>query len=457
MYKRLYYSGIVAYVIMFVLAILFYKERTILSDLAYNLFQIVLNGSLTIQHFRYGDTLTQFLPLLGVKAGWSLDTVLMLYSSGFVLLYFVCYVIAGAVLKQYQFALTILMVHILFASETFYYILSPLIEGITLLLLAFAGAAKMDKQHTKFSEFIIVVAFVLLAFFHPLLIFPVVFCIVFFLRWQRPNGISSKTLWLSGITFFTALVFKTLFIRAPYEQHALGGLKNFITLFPDYFSLYSHGQFLLHCLTQYYWIPVVFVAISIHYYTVKEWQKLGFFLISFMGYLFLVDISYPNKTTPAFYIENLYMPLSVFLAVPFIFDVLPILLSRKIAIPVMGAILLTGCARLYTTHQRFTNRLDWERSFLKQHGNRKMIYAANRVPADTLQMIWGTPYEFWLLSTIEQGNTASIIIDDTPGKRMWASGLNKTFLVNWNKYDYRQLDPRYFHFADTVSTYLIIE
>ena len=72
-------------------------------------------------------------------------------------------------------------------------------------------------------------------------------------------------------------------------------------------------------------------------------------------------------------------------------------------------------------------------------------------------MLWGTPYEFWLLSTIEQHKTASIIIDADPLYRMWATRLNKSLLVNWGTYPYTDLSTRYFHFTDTTTTYTLIK
>ena len=72
-------------------------------------------------------------------------------------------------------------------------------------------------------------------------------------------------------------------------------------------------------------------------------------------------------------------------------------------------------------------------------------------------MAWGTPYEFWLLSTTEQGTTASIIIDDKPELRPWAALLRKSLVVNWGIFPYSELNPKYFHFTDTTTGYEIIK
>ena len=206
----------------------------------------------------------------------------------------------------------------------------------------------------------------------------------------------------------------------------MSGMKNFLTCFPDYFTLYSNKQFLLHCVTIYYWAPVLLFSIVWLYYRHKQWNRLGLLLLSFFGYLFLVNVSYPTSATPVFYIENLHLPIGFFLALPLVYDVLPRLNDEKVVLSVFLLLALTAAARFYQTHFVYTARLDWERRFLKAHGNKKLIYPDAGVPMDTLMMVWGTPYEFWLLSTIEQGRSASIIIDPKPEVRLWANQHNRS-------------------------------
>jgi hypothetical protein len=121
----------------------------------------------------------------------------------------------------------------------------------------------------------------------------------------------------------------------------------------------------------------------------------------------------------------------------------------------MALVMITGCLRIYATHTAYTARLNWERNFLKEYGDKKIIADAKKVNAGILQMLWGTPYEFWLLSTSEQNKTASIIIDDDPPHRDWAKDARKSLVVNWNVYPYNTLPPRYFIFTDTASGYII--
>lgn len=455
-YKRTYFIGILAYIIMLAFSIIFYRERIILLDTANNVFYFAANNTFAIGIFRFGNALNQLLPVLAVKAGASLDAIMILYSVSFHLYYFSCYLICGSVFKRYDFALVILLLNILFISHTFYWVVSELPLSMALLLVLLAMLGKRDIRSMTPLVWIAAAAItVTIAFFHPLCAFAVV-CATAFLYYRRDIFADKRLLQLFTASFFITVLVKAIFFRTPYEQHSLSGLRNFVVLFPNYLNTFSNRQFIEICGTHFYWIPVLFAATIIFYIKNKKWLQLAFFIASFFGYLMLVNVSYPGKETPVFYIENLYTPLALILAFPFIFELLPLLTKRNLQLPVVALILVTGTIRVYATHNTYTNRLNWERNFIKVHGEKKLVYPSTLVPMDTLMMEWGTPYEFWLLSTTEQKKTASLIIDKKPELRLWAAGLKKSMVVNWNIKPYADLDPKYFIFTDTITSYEII-
>ncbi len=454
-YKRLYFFGSTAYVVMLMLSALFYKERIIFIDTAYTIFHIVKDNTFSIETFRFGEIATQVLPVLTRKPCLPLNVITLSYSIGFVLYYFTCYVIAGSVLKRYDFALIILLLNILFVSDTFFWIQSELPQSIALLMVVFAFVSKLEYKNTKlFTWLLLLVSLSVLAFFHPLLVFVIIYCSIFFLN--REQAIIDRRLLFAILIFYcTAVLIKALLFRTTYETHSFSGLKNFVALFPDYFSIYSNKRFLNNILSKYYWILLFFLTIVVFYCTKKEWRKLVVFISFFGGYLMLINVSYPTKTTAECYMENLYLPLSVFLSLPLVFDMLPLLKQKQGASLVMAILVLSCTFRIYSTSTKYVARLNWERSFLSKNENKKLIVDAARAKADILEMLWGTPYEFWLLSTIEKGTSASIIIDETPAQRAWASEKKKSLIVNWNIYPYTELNPKYFHFTDTTSGYIV--
>jgi len=453
LYKRCYYIGLIAYVVLLFLAILFYKERTIFTDIAFHLFSIIKYNSLAIQNFRFGAVFTQLFPLLALKAGFSLKGIMIAYSAGFILFYFACYVLCGAVFKNYKTALLLLLFNLLFASHTFYWMQSELPQGISIMLviLAYLGN-KPFEQISPISLAIIFIALFMVSFTHPLIIFPFVFSLLFFF-FNNHVSIEKKMLIAIFVFYFIVLVIKNVFFKTAYENQAMGGAGNLISKFPHYFNLYSNRRLLANFVGKYYWIPLLSSIIVIVYVYKHEYFKALFFLLFMIGYILLIDVSYPDKNTTDFYIENLYLPMGIFIAIPFVYDILPLLENKKIAVATIILIIVSGCIRIYFTHNMYTARLNWERNYLKQNIGKKLLVDAQKTPVDTLFMTWGTPYEFWLLSTIENYNTASIVINDNPGQLIWALDNSKSFLTTWGTYSYSEFPGKYFIFNDTVSNY----
>jgi len=302
--------------------------------------------------------------------------------------------------------------------------------------------------------FILVSALITLSFYHPLLIFAFLYSIIFF-SIRNEVFISKKHLYLISVTFFLGVLIKTIVFRTPYEKNSLSGLKNFITLFPDFFTLFSNKQFFMNCLFKYYWIPILFTGTIGLYCTKRQWANLLLFLSFFIAYLLLINVTFPTDVTPLFYIESLYLPLSIFLALPFVFYILPVLEKKRLALPVMVLIIVSGCVRVYAAHDKYTARLDLERTYLDKYGGEKVVIKATKKDKDVLQMLWGTPYEFLLLSVSEHGKPASIIIDDHPEKLVGLTTLKNGLRVNWETYPYSSLPTKYFNFTDTTSGYII--
>ena len=452
MYKRAYVAGIAGYIVLLVFSIVFYKERIIFLDTAFTIFHIVKDSFFSIQVYRFGDVFTQLLPVLCARAGLSLDTLVMSYSVGFVLYYFACYLVCSSWLKQYDLALVVLLLNLLFVTDGFYWITSQLPQGLALLLVMLAALRRLPADDVPPLRAAVIVALVItLAFFHPLLSIAMLYALLFW-RWSG-TGAARKLLSVIGTIFLLGIILKAIAFHTPYERSSMSGLRNFYRLFPDYFSLYANRQFLWHCLTRFCWIPLAAAGITVVYVRTRRWRLLWLFWLAFLGFLLLINVTYPNAATTTYYIESMYSLLGLIIGLPFVADVLPWLHVRKLALPAMIAIVLTGCIRIAWADGTYKARLAWERDFLARNPHIKMIANAQQANAGILQQLWGTPYEFWLLSTTEQGESASVIIDEEPHRRDWARKRNKTFIVNWDMYPYSTLNPRYFKFTDTVNGY----
>lgn len=455
-YKKIYIIGVIGYCVLLFLSVLFYKERTFFVDIAFHIFSIITNKGLAIQNFRFGAVFTQLFPLLAVKIGFSLAGVAISYSMGFVLFYFACYIICGLVCKNYRIALVLLLFNTLFVSDTFYWIQSELPQGIAIMLVIFAVAARGKIEGLNLLRLNVIFAgLFMVAFTHPLIIFPFLYVVIFFLIGKEQ--VFDRKLLLTMLVFYLLMIgVKNVFFKTEYEKHAMGGAENLIKLFPHYFHLYSNRQFLHNCIRKFCWIPLASLWLIIVYTQKREYAKLSIFLFFILGYLLLINVSYPDNATSPFYIENMYLPLAVFIALPLIYDILPLYRSKMIPITLFAWILITGCIRIYATHALYSERVDWERKFIQANGDKKLLINSKEEPMNILVMTWGTPYEFWLLSTIETGKTASVIINDDPDQLTWALNDKKKFLTTWGSFDYTSLPSQYFIMKDTTTDYIFV-
>ena len=449
MQKFIFRTGIVTYFLLLVLAWIYYVERTTFLDSAFHLFYIIKDGDFTIQNFRFGAFITQSFALVPVKAGLDLSTVMRLYSIGFVIYYFVIFVVITKILKSYKWGLALILLNILMVNHTFYWMLSELPQGIAVMLLYFAIISKLPDRSTKYDWIIFpLLAFMIIAlvFYHPLMLFPFLFTSLF-VYWQKPH---LRTYIKGGVLLFILVLgMKSLFFNTAYESNATGKVKNFISFFPDYFSLKSNKIFLTTLFKEYYMLVILLIILIVAYLKRRKYKELAFVLFAFLAYMLLVNISYPDGAD-RFYIENLYLPLSVFVIIPFVTD------RYFYGLPYFKVfIILLISIRIFHiayTHKFYTARITYLKDYLKKTEalpQKKQVISKKYFPMDTLVMFWASPYEFWLLSTYQGGDTRSILITDDLPSRYWLKGYNKKFITTWEAVDYGELPKRYFPLRDT--------
>ena len=457
MYQKIYRTGYIAYLILVVFAIIFYKERIIFADAALHLFLILKDGFFTVQASRFGTALTQIGPLLASKLHLSLAGVMLSYSLNYILNSVICYLLCGLVFKNYRYAVMLLLCNTLIVSDSFYAVQSEILQAMP-IVIAVLGYLTIKKR-TEMSLIaypILIAAIITIAFLHPLVMFMVLFAVLFHML-SKGTVADTKLFLLSAGLFFVCITIKQIAFRNSYDDNAQSGVNNFIELFPDYFNTRSTEVFIKYCIDKYYWLPILTLAITVSYVMQKAWIRLLLFLCYTIGYILLVNVSHSDGGMSDAYAETMYMPLSFIIALPFVYDVLPMFRKPYLRVGFVALIVLLGIIRIYNTRELYVNRLKWERNFMKQYNYGKVLVSDRKVPMDSLVFSWATPYECWLLSTTEAGKTASVYISDDIMKHLNEGYWDrKSLLTPWVPVEYDELPREYFKFQDTVSTYTII-
>ncbi len=452
--KGLLVTALVIYIILLAGAIVYYKERIILLDTAYQLFHMLIKDSLAIQGNRFGAAATQIFPLMGSRFHLSLDTLILLYSLSFIIFYFVSFLVTWFGLKNYRMALVILLCNTLITTHSHFWVHPELIQGIVFSIVYLALVENQIKQDRISNTFWLLSPLMLItvAFFHPLLPFVMVFGLGFLALQYR-----HKLKWLLyiGGSYLLVYALKVLFFKIPYDNNAMAGLGNFKTLFPDYLTIESNKNFAKWLLKDYYLLIIFPVTIIYYYVREKKYAKVLLFAAFFITLLGIINISYYDGQAQQFYLEPQYTILVVFIAFPFVYDVLPGFKSYS-KVLIFLAVGVLCCIRIYHTADEYQERLDWQRTVLKTTSE-KLILSEQKVPMKLLKMSWGSSFEFWALSTIEQHETRSVIIEEKPGEFDWGNTSSQKFITKWEVYDYSDLPPRYFVLKDTMNVYKKVE
>lgn len=180
--QQLLIFGIIVYSIQLFFAGIFYKERTVFTDIAFHLFQILKNENFAIQNNRFGAAFTQIFPLIALKLNLSLQQITFVYSEAFIIFYFLIFITTIRCFKNLNIALAWLGFNTVVVTHTFYWIQSELPQGMSFAFLYFALLDNILKKE-KIPNYFFPLAFIFLVivcFTHPLLIFAEIFVLFFF-------------------------------------------------------------------------------------------------------------------------------------------------------------------------------------------------------------------------------------------------------------------------------------
>ena len=448
--------GTVVYLALAMLATVFYLERMAFLDMAFQCFQILRTGELQIQSGRFGAAGTQVFAWLAQAIGLPLKGVLMSYSLGHVLYYLILFLLITLGLRQWKWGLVLVLSSTLMTTHTFYW-LSEMPQGLAFLLLVLAWLQhKGTLGALRWWEYPLLAAALVTAFyFHPMVLYAMVFCSVFLLI-DREATRGGRALQALALGVFLATVFvKYRVLKLDwYDAMSLERANAFGELWPHWFDIQSNRDFLHWCLRDYYLIPLLLAVNTMFYLRQKNWLKAGLSTAFPLGFVLMVNIPF-HQGDNQFYLENLYLPLAVFAAVPFVFDVWPALPAPRWQWATLTALVLVSLFRMYQTHKPWTARLHWEQELLEQtrrRPNRKLLLTELQAPMDKLVLSWGSAYEFLMLSALEHPDSARcILVDEAPERFDTLLAKPRLFLGEFKNYRFDELPAHYFHLTDTTA------
>jgi hypothetical protein len=390
--------GLATLLVLLVFAWHFYMERAAYYDLAYHTFIYLKTKHLFVQNRRFVAIVTQLPTLLAIRAGLPLDGVLRLYSAVFILYYLGVFLVCAYWMRNEQVALVVALLYVLMVSRTFYWAQSELPQALAALLLFYGGIARQTPIRLNFSTLALAMLVPVFIFGHPLCILP--FAFIWAYDWllnRRFRDWGYYGLLVLGLV--TYQVRAMLVPPGSYEATHMTFTPYLIKYFPNYLAIGSFDNFWQLCRDEFVALPILLVALSVFYLRQRTWLaalRLALVWGFVVGYVFIINVSNPDYTE-ATYLENLYMPLVLFVAIPFALELLPALergWNGRGAALAAGVLVVGLCLRLgvvwyrhvpYTAYQQWLNHL---LTYTRQFPERKYVMYPDNVDPYRLRAGW---------------------------------------------------------------------
>ncbi len=437
---------------MLAMSVAFYQERAFFMDAGFQLFNMINEECVQIYHYRFVTAIPQIIPYLLLKINAPLWVLAAAFSMSYILFFLLVYHLLVHYLKNIELGWVLIFLFTLISLDTFYHMQSEFYLGLAILLLSFGLVLHDPTMKNKWLFPVLIPLLLTVGFSHKLSLVFFLFLWLFFL-------LNKKELrhWRYTLFFFVFLVIagvKSIYFTNWYEVAKQAEFKsNFEQYFPNFHTLPSNLVFLERCIYNYYMLPIMLAIITVFYFIKKKWFKMLIIWGFTVGFVLLYNIS-DTKALHRFYSEVTYLPLSIFVAVPFLFDVFPNLAKKIKWLPIVfcGVILLRLTA-IAINHQVFDNNFTWIKNQLnkseKLNTNRFLI-KSEKVPADTVLMEWGVPFSAMHLSALDNPKEAKTILimsdfnwymDKINGEDLFFSPFHKVFKnekLNNRYYDLRK-------------------
>ncbi|MCX6310610.1 MAG: hypothetical protein NT084_03140 [Bacteroidetes bacterium] len=301
---------------MAIFAIVFAQER-FQADGAYYLFKIVNSGQFQIEHQRFILAVSQVLPLIGVKLGWSLNTIIVLNSLNNVVVFYLVFLYATKYLRDNTAGVAIILFMVF---GVLYIQFIPMYEiWYGTILLVLVRSHMVNGRNFLMCDLILLgIIMITILFSHPLLFIPLLFLLLFDAaeRWV----IQWRMFFLVAAIFIFWYIIKKMFLSS-YEAGKISLLD--FSWNKAYLNLTHLGYYwkLFKFFFSFYTIPMFVYLFTMGFYIVrKNHRKLVLVSAFLFGQILLINLTNEMDWELTPYFERMYMPIIPIVFLPFLYD-----------------------------------------------------------------------------------------------------------------------------------------
>jgi len=451
------------FILLGLLAVFLFRER-LYADSGYYLFKAVNSHFFWIEHDRYVLAISQLLPLIGVWCGLSLKPILILYSVGHVLFFYLLFVFVYFGLDDRRSGLMLILIQTVGILHSFFTPQFELYYG-TALLIAFYSIFR-QKIGGWFAIILMVLLQILALTSHPLVFGLFAFLLLFDVRKNEPHD---WKLYILLILVYVGVLYFKFNHFSEYEQGKVNWQFDYTNnklylnlLSPDY--LIKLCLFLLRYYAEVIVLWIIGILMLLRY---GSFLKAFLVIFAFAGFIAFVNSGYVGIEYSR-YMEQVYFPLVPIALIPVIYSYPRTArpgLNNFVFLLLAGLILYRFVA-IYNGSKPFmrrTNQMENMIASARQMGGCKFIASEKQFQRSYSMVNWSYPIESILLSACD-GRDSTITIapqNDVKFQHNYQRLRNYRFLLRiWEIYndsylnfDYFVLKPSiYKPLCDTIAT-----
>ncbi len=385
------------------LAAWFYQERMCILDGGVYSFELILTEDFFTPHNRWGNYMIQWLPLLVIKMGASLKTILIVQSISFVLFYYFVFLFATYLCRRPELGWAILLLQLLVLHRTYFWPVSEVFHSVILgigVVAWFTGGA--EKKWWLYYSVAALLTWLMLIL-HPVAPAIIAFGVGLTLlenhnwrKWQAwilPGVVAAVYVGWKGLGPAPSDYELEILARQPSWMDTLTNLRGFSGYWAVWLTLKGELRMIPNFLV------ITFVVLLFQ----RKWLLAGFLpLFSFVYFLAVVR-SYPQGES-ALLIHNVCIPLGMFAMVIAVRHILPRLRLPGLQLGLLVFLLFFFHHNISQRFELNRTRLAWHQSmadFSEEVGARKLILHPDHFPSELIRIPWAVACESLLLSSVD--------------------------------------------------------
>jgi hypothetical protein len=414
MKKYLIILGHLSLLITALLAVIFYKERVFFVDPGQQLFEMINEGGYKIFVKRYSMAINQTIPLIAIKLGLSLKTIVIAYSLSFIAIFYLCFVISVYNFKNVAAGLAIAWAP-LFIRLAFGHSISEAWLGVAYSVLFYALLNYYDIWKKKGPLFIVLFYFLIILIFsinyfiHPITLFTISFAIGFTYFYKK--AYKQPYIYIVALISILPYIYKFIFPSHTHEENFFAGIKIADKLLPHIMHL-PLWEFLTISFFKIYFIGAI-LLLFIGFWTYRKKQLLVLaFIVGFIFFYFIIACLAFYKGDSPFALESRLIPIVFMVVIPFVEYLKEQKRNYIVIIGLMAILTFSFIDLSYQVKLVHTKRLSYYESVLnesQQYPEQKFyvrIPEGKKTPVNS----WGSGVETLLLTSIEGKENSRTVI-----------------------------------------------